>query len=153
MEMTNHYVIFILDSQRYALPLTVVEYIVRAVEVTPLPEAPAIVLGAIDVKGEVLPVLNLRRRFMLPEREIEPNDQFLIAYTNQRSVVLVIDEARGVIECDPSAVISADRIAPGLERFKGVVQLDDGLVLIHDLDRFLSLDEEQSLEAAMDRIE
>lgn len=153
MEMTNHYVIFTLDSQRYALALTVVEYIVRAVEVTPLPDAPAIVLGAIDVKGEVLPVLNLRRRFMLPEREIGPDDQFLIAYTSQRSVVLVIDEAQGVIECDPSAIISADQIAPGLERFKGVVQLDDGLVLIHDLDRFLSLDEEQSLGAAMDQVE
>lgn len=151
--MTNQYVVFMLDSQRYALPLAAVEHIVRAVEVTPLPEAPAIVLGAIDVEGKVFPVLSLRRRFLLPEREIEPADQFLIAYTSQRPVVLVIDEVHGVIECEPSTITSTDQIAPGLERFKGVAQLDDGLVLIHDLDMCLSLDEERSLEAAMDRIE
>ena len=149
--MTNQYVIFTLDSQRYALPLTAVEHIVRAVEITPLPEAPAIVLGAIDVEGKVLPVLNLRRRFLLPEREIGPEDQFLIAYSSQRPVVLVIDEAHGVIECEPSAIVVADRIVPGIEQFKGIVRMDDGLVLIHDLDKFLSLDEERDLEIAMDR--
>ena len=142
-------VVFRLGEQRYALPLTAVERIVRAVEVTPLPGAPAIVLGAIDVEGRVLPVFNLRRRFLLPQREIDPADQFLIAWTARRMVALVIDEAQGVIEREQSAVIASDRIAPGLEQFQGMVQLDDGLVLIHDLEKFLSLDEARALDEAM----
>lgn len=70
--MTEHsqLVVFRLDAQRFALPLTAVERVVRAVAVTLLPDAPAIVLGAIDVHGRVLPVLNVRRRFNLPQREI-----------------------------------------------------------------------------------
>lgn len=144
-------VVFSLDGQRYALPLAAVRRIVRAVEVTPLPGAPAIVLGAIDVEGSVLPVLDIRRRFLLPEREIGPADQFLIASTVRRAVALVIDEAHGVIEREQSAVIDSDRIAPGLEQFRGVVQLDDGLALIHDLEKFLSLDEARALDRAMDR--
>ncbi len=146
-------VVFRLGEQRYALPLAAVERIVRAVEVTPLPGAPAIVLGAIDVEGRVLPVLNLWRRFLLPEREVSPVDQFLIAWTDRRMVALVMDEAQGVIEREQSAVIGSDRIVPGLEQFQGVVKLDDGLVLIHDLEKFLSLDEVRTLDEAMERTE
>lgn len=144
-------VVFRLEGQRYALPLAVVERIVRAVAVTPLPGAPAIVLGAIDMGDSVLPVLNLRRRFLLPEREIEPADQFVIARTARRAVALAIDEAETVSAHDPSSVIRSDRIAPDLEPFPGVVRLDDGLVLIHDLEKFLSLDEGRSLDKAMTR--
>jgi purine-binding chemotaxis protein CheW len=146
-------VVFFLDGRRYALPLAIVTRIVYAAEVTPLPNAPAIVLGAIDLQGEVIPVLNVRRRFQLPEREIGVNDQFLIALTRRRAVALVVDEAQGVIEHAQSAIVSAGLITPGLEQFRGVVKLADGLVLIHDLEKFLSLDEADMLDQAMDRSE
>ena len=61
-------IVFILDSQRFALPLDVVERVVRAAASDPLPNAPPIVRGVIDVGGEVLPLLSLRHRFGLPDR-------------------------------------------------------------------------------------
>lgn len=143
--------VFRLKEQHFALPLAAVERVLHAVEVTPLPGAPAIVLGAINVEGRVLPVLNLRQRFLLPQRQIDPADQFLIARTARHTLALVIDEAHGVIEQEPSAVIGSDQIVPGLEQFQGVVKLDDGLVLIHDLETFLSLDEARTLDEAMER--
>jgi len=143
-------VLFRLDQQRYALPLTVVERVVRAVEVTPLPNAPAIVLGAINVHGRVLPVLNIRRRFLLPDREICPADWFLVADMGRRTVVLVVDESDGVVERPHTDIVSSAQIGPGLEHFPGVVKLDDGLVVIHDLERFLSLDEARALDTALD---
>jgi len=142
-------VILRLDEQRYALPLALVERIVRAVEVTPLPKSPDIVVGAIVVAGSVLPVLDIRRRFGLPEREISPADQFLIAHTDHRTVVLVVDEVQGVIERPLTEIVGSAQIVPGLEQIHGVIKLDDGLVLIHDLEKFLSLDEERSLDKAM----
>ncbi len=144
-------VVFRIDGQRYALPLAAVERIVRAVEVTPLPGAPAIVLGAIDVEGRVVPVLNIRRRFLLPEREVGLADQFLIARSARREMALVIDEAQGVIELPESAVIDPAQIVPGLEQFQGLVRLDGGLILIHDLEKFLSLDEASALDEARTR--
>lgn len=142
-------VVFCLDEQRYGLPLAMVERIVRAAELTPLPQAPAVVMGAIDVDGHVLPVLNVRCRLRLPEREISPSHQFLIGQTRRRTVVLVIDEAQGVIEVPDADVVDAAEIVPGLDQIRGVVKLDDGLLLIHDLDRFLSLDEERALDHSM----
>lgn len=149
MSALTQFVVFRLEEQRYALALAVVERIVRAAEVTRLAKAPSIVLGVIDVEGRVLPVLDIRRRFLLPEREISPADQFLIAQTARRTVVLVVDEARGVIERPDNEIIGSAQIVPGLDQIQGVVQLDDGLVLIHDLEKFLSLDEARGLDVAM----
>lgn len=144
-------VVFRLDRQHYALPLAVVDRIVHAVEVTPLPGAPAIVVGAISVEGRVLPVFNIRRRFLLPEREIGLGDQFLIARSAGHEIALVIDEAQGVVEHPHSAVTDPAHVATGLEQFAGVVELDEGLVLIHDLEKFLSLDEARALDEAIFR--
>jgi purine-binding chemotaxis protein CheW len=144
-------VVFRLDLQRYALELEVVERVIRAVEVTPLPSAPEIVLGVIDMEGRVLPVLNLRRRFNLPEREIHPDDQFLVARTSRRLVALFVDAVEAVIERPESGTIGAAEIVPGVEQIRGVIQLEEGLVLIHDLERFLSLDEAQLLDEAINQ--
>jgi len=146
-------VVFLLDGQRYALPLSCVTRIVCAVEVMPIPNAPAIVFGAINLQGSVIPVLDVRQRFQLRRREIGVADQFLIAQTLWRSVALVVDEAQGLVECDASNVVNPNLITPGLEQFQGVVKLDDGLVLIHDLDKFLSLDEARALDEAMEHAE
>ena len=141
---------FLLDAARYALPLAAVERIVRAVEVTHLPGAPPIVLGAIDVQGRVLPVFDIRRRFGLPERDIDPADQFVIAHTANRTVALVVDEAQGVLQSPASDTISAASIATGLEHLRGVIRRPDGLVLIQDLDLFLSPAESRALDEALE---
>src|SRR5438876_195366 len=130
MSELTQLVVFRLDEQRYALTLAVVERVVRAAEVTPLPKAPTIVLGVIDLEGRVLPVLDVRQRFRLPEREIGPADQFLIAQTEWewRTVVLAVDKVQGVIERSPTEIIGTARIVPGLEQIEGVIKLYDGLV-------------------------
>jgi purine-binding chemotaxis protein CheW len=145
--------VFCLDGQRYALDLASVERVVQAVELTPLPGAPAIVAGAIDVKGRILPVLCLRRRMGQPPREIVPSDQLLIAQIRERTVALLIDAAQGLIECEASAIADPAAIVPGLESFQGVVQLADGLVLIHDLEKFLAADEALALDSVMEPVE
>lgn len=150
MSRFTQLVVFRLDEQRYALPMRGVERILRAAEVTRLPKAPAIMLGVINLDGRVLPVLNIRSRLGLPECEIRPADHFLIAQTVRRTVVLVIDEALGVIERPPGDIVGR-AILPGLEQTRGVIRLDDGLALIHDLEGFLSLGEERALDKAIIR--
>jgi purine-binding chemotaxis protein CheW len=147
--MSGKVVVFRLEDHRYALPLSAVERIVRAVEITPLPGAPAIVMGVISVEGRVIPVLDTRCKLGLRSRDIEPADHLVIARTATRPVALVIDEPDEVIDPPRDAIVAADAIVPGLEHVDSVAKLPDGLVLIHDVDRFLSLDEARGLDAAI----
>ena len=142
-------VVFHLDDRRYGLPLSAVERVVRMVDVTPLPQAPDIVLGVINVQGQVIPVVSARRRFRLPERNLALSDQLVIARTARRTVALAADAVSGVLEYSPAEAVGVRDIVPGIGYIEGVVKLPDGLVLIHHLDRFLSLDEEQALDGAI----
>ena len=151
VEKSGRYVIFTLDEQRYALHLSAVERIVRAVEVTPLPRAPEIVLGIINMQGRIIPAVNIRRRFHLPEREIDLSDQLIIAHTAKRTVALVVDEVVDVIEHARHEVVPTQQVLPGVKYVEGVVKLEDGMVLIHDLDKFLSLEEEKVLDKALEK--
>jgi len=146
---TVQLVVFTLDEGRYALPLAKVERIVRAAEVTSLGNGPATVLGVINIEGQILPVFNVRRRFGLPERETDPADHFLIARTETRRVVLVVDKTESLARCSSDEIARVAGIGPGLDHIEGVVRLYDDLVLIHDLDKFLSLDEARALEDAL----
>lgn len=142
-------IVLTLDSRRYALHLSAVERVVRMVEVTPLPRAPEIVSGVINVQGRIIPVVDIRRRFRLPGRETSLGDQLIVAHTSRRPVALVADAVTGVVECGEQDVIAAEAIVPGMEYVRGIAKLKDGMILIHDLDRFLSLEEEQSLDEAL----
>ncbi len=150
MAALDRLVVFSLDECRYALPLPVVERAVRMVEITPLPKAPGIVLGVINLAGRVVPVLNIRRRFHLREREPGVCDQLLIARTPARTVALAVDAVEGVVHYSADEVIAPPAIVPGLEYLAGVIKLDDGMLFIHDLDLFLSLEEEQALARAIE---
>jgi purine-binding chemotaxis protein CheW len=142
-------VVFTLDEQRYALRLEAVERIVRLVGVTPLPKAPEIVLGVVNVQGRILPVVNIRQRFGLPERETDLGDRLILAQASRRSVALVADGVSGVMAWPEQEVIEATRILPGIQYVQGVAKLPDGMILIHDLDKFLSLEEEERLDSAL----
>lgn len=141
--------VFTLDEQLYALSISTVDRIVRAVEVLPMPKMPEIVLGVINYHGQIVPVINLRRRFQLPEREITPSDHFILARTTRRPVVLVVDAILNVIECLPQTIVPVENVMPAAEYIKGIAKLPAGMVLIHDLDTFLSLDEEQTIHQVM----
>jgi purine-binding chemotaxis protein CheW len=149
MKPTQQVVIFAVDDQRLALPLSAVERVVQAVEITPLPKAPAVVWGIINVQGQILPVFHLRRRFRWPERELALNDHILIARTAQRRVALVVDAVAGVLECAAEDTVAPDAVVPGLEYVAGIMKQPDGMIFIHDLEKFLSLGEAQQLEAAL----
>ena len=142
-------VVFLLDARMYALRLSVVQRIVYAVDVTPLPSAPAIVLGVINVEGRVVPVINVRKRFALPGKGIGLNDHIIIATTAKRPVALLTDSVSGVVEVSRNVVVDSSSILPQVDYVEGVAKLPDGMVFIHDLDTFLSLDENRALDEAI----
>ena len=150
MPETLQLVIFTLDEQRYALHLPSVERAIRMIEITPLPSAPEIVIGVVNVHGAVVPVLNIRKRFRLPEREPDFGDQLIIAHTARRDVALVVDTVSDVVTLPSGELVAPETILPQLEHVEGVVKLEDGMVFIHDLAAFLSLEEDQALEAAIE---
>jgi purine-binding chemotaxis protein CheW len=142
-------VVFLLDGQRYGLPAEDVREILPALRVTPLPSAPAVVEGVIDLRGALVPVLDIRSRFRLPPKPRHFRDHLVVAETGDRTVAIRTDRAFGLVALPSDALEDLSVAVPGAEHVKGVARLPDGLVLIHDLRTFLTQAEATSLDEAL----
>jgi len=141
--------VFELGGQRYGLPTLDVTELVRAVAITRLPGAPAFIEGVVNVRGRILPVLDIRARFHLPAKPLDPSDHFIVAWAGARGVILRVDRATHLALVDEASVQSARDLGPSATYVAGVAKLDGGLVLIHDLATFLSAAEAASLDEAL----
>lgn len=138
-------VVFEMDGHQMSLHVSVVERVIHSAEITVLPQAPDVVMGVINIAGQIVPVFNLRKRFHLRERDIDPEDQFIVAHTSHRRVVLPVDRVVGVTNCRAEEVEASMEILPGIEQIEGAVRREDGIILIQDLEKFLSIQEEAAL--------
>ena len=149
MKIQKNLVVFNLDNQRFALSLHTVEKVVRVVEITSLPKAPDYIKGIIDFHGEIIPVVNVRMLFNLPERKIELSDLLIITKTSMRKVALWVDSISEVVERTEDEIIKSEKILLGIDYVEGVFKFKDGMVLLQDLDQFLSMEEVKLLRNAL----
>jgi purine-binding chemotaxis protein CheW len=141
VQKTDRLLVFCLSGQLCALPLQSIERIILSVEISPLPRAPEIVSGLINIHGMAVPVLNIRKLFHLPDIEITLSDQIIIAHTLSWLVAIPVNEVSGIFEYEEQDFITAEELFPGIEYMEGVVKLKEGIVYIYDLGRLLSLDD------------
>jgi purine-binding chemotaxis protein CheW len=141
--------LFELSARRCALLAREVIEIVRAVEIRRLPHAPLVVEGIIDLRGEIVPVLDIRSRFGLPARPLRPSDHLIVVLSAGRKVALRVDRALSLLELEILALADAVHLPEDLRHLAGVTSLEGELVLIHDLQAFLSQAEAVGLAAAL----
>ena len=146
---TREVLVFEVADQTYGLPTVDVREIVRAVTITPLPNAPAVIEGVVNVRGQVLPVLDIRARFRLPSRSLDPSDHLIVASAGPRGVILRVDRATHLAQIDEASIQPAETLGANATYVAGVAKLDDGLLLIHDLTSFFSAAEAFSLDQAL----
>jgi purine-binding chemotaxis protein CheW len=140
---------FELAGQRYGLYVDDVQEIVNAVTIVPLPKAPAIVEGIINLRGEVVSALDIRSRFRLPAQPPRHTDHLIVARLEDRRFALRVDRAVDVIAVARGEVEDGREAIPGSEYVAGILKLHDGLILIHDLRTFLSAEEATALDEAL----
>lgn len=144
-----HLLVFQLDDQRFGLPVSYVREVVAAVSVTALPAAPAVVDGVIDVRGEVVPVYDLRVRFGRERQRVRASEHFILADEGSRMVALRADRVLELVELDEADISAASTDDLLMARLAGVARLPDGLVFVQDLASFLDEAEAATLDHAL----
>lgn len=141
--------VFELAGLRYALELHTVREVARAVLIAPLPDAPPVIEGLIEVRGELVPVYDLRLRFGLEARPLSPEERLVIAWTGARLVAFRCEATGWVERVPPTRVASREAVHGAGRHVAGVARLPDGLVLIQDLEQFLDDAEAARLDDAL----
>ena len=142
--------LFELSGRRYALLLADIREVLRVPSVVPLPKAPAVIEGIVNIRGTVVPVFDVRKRFGLPAKAAHPTDHLVVAQAGSRLAALRVDRVAGVEDVDPKLIEEVAAISSHIEHVAGVVKLPGGLVLLHDLRKFLGDSESRDLDEALD---
>ncbi|MDB4930787.1 MAG: uncharacterized protein JWM10_3271 [Myxococcaceae bacterium] len=137
---------FTIASTRYAVAAARVVEVVPRVWLTPLAGAAPIVAGAFNYRGSAIVAVDLRARFGAAPRAPAVDDHLVVVRGARRVLALIVDRVNDLREVDVAAV---QPVSVPARYVRGVVALDDGLLLLHDLDAVLSLDEEDSVTAAL----
>ena len=149
MKPQNQYLVFTIDEQRYAIALSSVGKVIRAVELISLPEAPEFLLGLMNMQGKIIPVINIRKRFHLPPYKIRLNDRIIICQASGQTIAFMVDTVLGVVEFPQEQIDKARQIFPEMEHYiEGIGKLDDTTVLIYDLEKLFSPQDINKLDQA-----
>lgn len=138
-----------IDGLALGFQSSAVQGIHRAVAIAPLPGAPDIIEGAINLRGRIVPVLDLRRLFVLNPADVSP-DQFLIILSiADRLIAVRVDDVLDVTEVPRKSFESPGTISPVLKKLEGVAATEAGAIVVYDVDAFLTQAETDALDLAL----
>jgi purine-binding chemotaxis protein CheW len=136
----KQYVVFRLEGQLYGAEITVVREVSYLSPITRLPNTPSFVEGVIDLRGEVMPVIDIRKRLALPPREADGETRTLILNVGSMTAALVVDGVDQVLTLHDDQITPPDaRVTlPGQDYVVGIARAGEKLVIIMDLARMIN---------------
>ena len=141
-------VVFVMANEEFACGINSIREVLKMIRVTPLPRSLDFVEGVINMRGDVIPVIDLRKRFGLPEAERTDESRIIIVEVEERMVGLTVDSVSEVISLDNKQIQEApNQVAGGkTDLITGVGKVDDRMLIILDLDRILTSEEQIALD-------
>lgn len=143
----NQFVIFRLGDEKYAVDILNVGGISEFREVTKVPNAPVFIDGIINLRGDIIPIVNLKKRFNIPERTVDSDTRIIINNIKGKDIGFIVDEASQVIKIDDADIEDAPDIIKGADRqyISGVGKVNDQIVILLNLEKILSEEEQKAV--------
>lgn len=145
--MENQFVVFDVANEHYGVDIAAVESIIKIQAITAVPGAPNFVEGVTNLRGTVLPVIDLRKRFKLPRQETHKNNRIVVVDMSGAKVGMVVDAVSEVLRVPAEAVEPPSPLVSTTDTafIRGIAKVDDRLVILVDLAKVLSKDEQSSV--------
>jgi purine-binding chemotaxis protein CheW len=141
-------VIFQISHESYAVPISCVHEIIREQHITSVPGVPVYIEGIINLRGRVIPVLDLHKRLQLPVEAQTRSTRIVVIEIGGQILGFIVDEVSEVLQIAPKSIEPPSPLITNLEShyLTGIAKVDDRLILLLDLDHLLSPKEQQQLE-------
>ncbi|SDN28389.1 purine-binding chemotaxis protein CheW [Desulfonauticus submarinus] len=140
-------VTFGIGEEEFGVDILKVQEIIRMLNITKVPNAPDFVEGVINLRGKVIPILDLRKRFKLKAKEYDKNTRIIVIEINNTVVGFVVDAVFEVLRIPKDTVEPPSPVVAGVdsEYISGVGKLDNRLLILLDLDKLLTHKEQEEL--------
>ncbi len=141
-------VTFKLGNEEFALDILKVQEINRIVEITKVPKAPDFVEGVINLRGRVIPIVDIRKKFHLNIREATKETRIIVVNIMNKIIGLIVDSVSEVLRINSSTIQPPPPLIAGLDSdyIKGVGKLDERLIILLDIDKIFTTGEHRLIE-------
>jgi purine-binding chemotaxis protein CheW len=142
VEATEHLATFFLDREEYGVDVRLVQEIRRVTEITQVPRAPEFVRGVINLRGRIIPVVDLKKKLELGRCEVSPRSRIVVVKLRERLLGLLVDGASQVLKVPQSVIEAAPEevVEINANYIRGVAKLDKRLIILIDLAKVLELE-------------
>jgi purine-binding chemotaxis protein CheW len=147
-EEKEQYVSFIIEKEFYGVDILKVQEIVGMTKITSVPSMAAYMKGVINLRGKVVPVVDMRMKFRMPERAYDMTTVILIVSVKGREVGMIVDSVSDVIDIPREKIQDTQHFKASIEAefIIGIGNVDDNLIILLDVDRILSADELEHID-------
>lgn len=141
--MEEQLVVFELGNENYGLDISTVEGIIKIQPITKMPRAPEFVEGVTNLRGMVVPVIDLRKRFGLPVLENTRETRIVVVYIGKTKVGMIVDGVSEVLRVQEEAIEATPPMVSSVDTafIRGIAKLNDRLVTLLDLSKVLNISE------------
>ena len=141
-------VTFKLGNEEFALDILKVQEINRMVEITKVPKAPDFVEGVINLRGRVIPIVDIRKKFHLNIKEATKETRIIVVNIMNKTIGLIVDSVSEVLRINSSTIQPPPPLIAGLDSdyIKGVGKLDERLIILLDIDKIFTTGEHKLIE-------
>lgn len=139
----SQWVTFSLADETYGINVMQVQEVLKMTEIAPVPGAPDFVLGIINLRGNVVTVVDTRKRFGLMPQEPDDSTRIVIIEANDQVVGILVDSVAEVVEIGSEDIETAPTVGndESSKYIQGVFSRDEGLIILVDLNKFLTEEE------------
>ncbi|MDD5773907.1 MAG: chemotaxis protein CheW [bacterium] len=145
-------VIFFMAGEEFGVDISQIKEIIRMQDITSIPSAPEFIMGVINLRGQIIAVMNLAKRFGLKEIKLTDKARIIVAEVKDNTVGLIVDEVPEVLRIPEESIDPAPEMIETQihsEFIKGVGKLENRLVILLDVDRILSHEEIKKVKEAV----
>jgi purine-binding chemotaxis protein CheW len=139
---------FSVGGEEYGIDIRTVKEVIRVGSITPLPKAPSFVKGVINLRGDVIPIIDLRDKFGFEGKLSAETARIIVVEVGEKSIGMIVDSVSHVIHLTPDQIEAAPDWLGGFTReyLKGIARLDERLIVLLRIDNILTSDEKFELE-------
>lgn len=144
----KQYVIFKLSGEEYGVEINHVQEITEYKKATKVPNVPNFVEGIINLRGNITPIISLKKKFNLVESEIKENNRIIIINLKNKQVGFIVDDASQVLTMDEKHIENPPEILTGIDRqyIIGIGKMEEKIIIMLDLEKILTEEEKEEIK-------
>ena len=143
LTIAHRYLTFFVDDEQYGISISRIKEIIAPIHITHIPKTPNFVKGVINLRGSVIPVVDIRLKFALEEKEMDINTAIIIYEVDNVSIGFIVDQVEDVLSLDDENISEAPRFGSNIDTsfIENVAEIEDDVIMLLNLEKIFEAEE------------